>query len=160
MSLPIAVYATFLPEERAASTNTERKMSYLDIYQSNLPVDTSENDSHESDNETTEAAATPPVQVSIGIFVHMIPFNLTPFSQQARYRYHNLTSILAEEIVGALSTTQAIDLSYNAIDQLPRTASPILIALDVSFNAIERPIVLHSGYHLVELNMCNNRITE
>lgn len=85
--------------------------------------------------------------------------NFLTFSQ-ARYRYHNLTSILAEEIVGALSTTQAIDLSYNAIDQLPRTTSPILIALDVSYNAIERPIILHSDYHLVELNMCNNRITE
>jgi len=79
---------------------------------------------------------------------------------QAHYRNYYLTSILAEEIIAALSTTQAIDMAYNAIDQLPRTASPMLIALDVSYNVIERPIVMNAGYQLIELNMSNNRIVE
>ncbi len=79
---------------------------------------------------------------------------------QAHYRNYYLTSILAEEIVAALRTTQAIDMAYNAIDQLPRIAFPMLIALDVSYNIIERPIVMNAGYQLIELNMSNNRIVE
>lgn len=38
-------------------------MSYLDMYQSTLPADNTENDTHESDIESAEAALTPPVQV-------------------------------------------------------------------------------------------------
>ena len=36
----------------------------------------------------------------------------------------------------------------------------MLIALDVSYNTIERPIVMNAGYQLIELNMSNNRIVE
>lgn len=71
-----------------------------------------------------------------------------------------MTTILSEEIASALTTTPAIDLAYNAIDQIPRTMSAMLIAVDLSYNSIERPIVLTSEFHLLELNMSNNKITE
>eukprot|EP01032_Pedospumella_encystans_P024611 gene24611-27832_t len=115
-------------------------MSYLDLYQSSV-LQVGQADAIQSDDEESNTVA---------------PINPV----QAHYRNYHLTSILAEEIVGALSTTQAIDMAYNAIDQLPRKTSPMLIALDVSFNIIERPIVMDAGYQLIELNMSNNRIVD
>ena len=79
---------------------------------------------------------------------------------QARYRFQRLRFDVAQEILHSLENVQAIDLSHNDIDAFPLYISENLIALDISFNLIERPIATHSTYHLVELNLSNNSITE
>jgi hypothetical protein len=79
---------------------------------------------------------------------------------QAKFVRQNLTNELAQSILDSLPEVQAINLSRNNLTIFPNRASVNLIALNLSHNQIAIPIALTASFMLIELNLCNNKITE
>lgn len=79
-----------------------------------------------------------------------------------RFRYLKLNTENAIKILSGLPTISAIDFSHNQINTIPDSQCALsLLALDLSYNTIEFPLISIQNYHnLIELNISNNKISE
>ncbi len=66
---------------------------------------------------------------------------------------HSVISSLTERV-------QAIDLSHNRIEDLPRELPKSVIGLNISYNKIQHFHVSKDLNHLIELNLSHNHITK
>ena len=138
-------------------------MSYLEAYQSSL---SKQNDAADITNDHLENVGVENngvLQVIMDCSRNTSAGTCNPIFHiilQAKYKFLQLKSSVAQGILTSLDTVHAIDLSHNVIDEFPHHLSPNLIALDVSYNLIERPLILTSEFNLMELNLSNNKIAE
>ena len=78
-----------------------------------------------------------------------------------RFRYQRLNTSHAEIILARLPTVTAIDFAHNQINLIPNSLCYSLLALDLSYNSIELPVIsIHNYRNLIELNLSNNKISE
>jgi hypothetical protein len=136
-------------------------MSYLEMYDSTKAVSPGE----EAIPQSVHEQAYPPVQVpsstsDIIMLRHVLIGFMIGTRIQAKFVRQNLTNELAQSILDALPEVQAINLARNNLTVFPNRASPHLIALNISHNHIAIPIALSATFMLIELNLCNNKITE
>ena len=78
--------------------------------------------------------------------------------KEATFRHQFLTTDKAEILLAQLNNLQALNLSQNKLDSLPRGIPSCLIALDMSFNFFTSFPPSDRISNLIELKLSNNNI--
>lgn len=78
--------------------------------------------------------------------------------KEATFRHQFLTTDKAEILLAQLHNLQALNLSQNKLDALPRGIPSCLIALDLSFNFFTSFPSSDRISNLIELKISNNNI--
>ena len=78
--------------------------------------------------------------------------------KEATFRHQFLTTDKAEILLAQLNNLQALNLSQNKLDSLPRGIPSCLIALDLSFNLFSTFPSSDRISNLIELKLSNNNI--
>lgn len=91
--------------------------------------------------------------------VSVVASSISDPDQEAKFTHLRLNSISAQAVINSLSNhVQALNLSHNRIEQLPRSIPPKVVGLNLSFNLLTSFKGMKSLSNLIELNVSSNNI--
>lgn len=92
--------------------------------------------------------------------VSVVASSISDPDVEAKFTHLRLNAASAQAVINAISGhVQALNLSHNRIEQLPRSIPPKVIGLNLSFNVLTSMRGAKALVNLIELNVSNNNIT-
>eukprot|EP01033_Poteriospumella_lacustris_P010795 gene10795-7684_t len=92
--------------------------------------------------------------------VSVVASSISDPDVEAKFTHLRLNAASAQAVINAISGhVQALNLSHNRIEQLPRSIPPKVIGLNLSFNVLTTMRGAKALVNLIELNVSHNNIT-